>query len=846
MNERLSAVVRYRFRATLARRWKSSLVLAVLIGLIGGTALASIEFARSTQSSYPAYLKSTNASDLTMSTYGSGANSSATQYSPATERAIAQLPSVAHVESWVGVFAVPIRPNGSPELSITNEVNFAASKTGLYFKQDRVHALQGRIADPRRADEFMTTPQGARLLGIRLGQVIPVGLYTQSESELPGFGSARVPPARRFEMRLVGIIKFNNEIVEDDTDRFPTNAIYTPAFSRQVSNKDTNGTWYGIQLKTHAGPLAGVEEELRRVLPSDAQANFSIAAQSEAKVQRAVRPESIAVGVFGLIAAVACIVIALLVISREAQASEPDRQILRALGASFRMTVLDSLIGVLIAIAAGALLASALAVAVSPIAPLGPIHTVFDRGVSYDWTVLGGGLALFGGVLMAATLTIGVLSDPHRRHRREQARRVQKSQLAGLAAGIGLPVPGVVGLRFALESGRGRTAVPARSVLFGAVIAMITVVATLTFGNSLSALVTHPDLYGWNWTYALASQQDVPPNVQTWLNHDRDVAAWSGFNEPNLQLNGQTMPALITSGTPSVAPPILSGSSLSKGTAVLGSATLAALHTHVGGTITVSFGSPNTAPAYLPPTPVVVAGTATFPAIAGSSTFSQHTGLGVGALLSTSALPAKFLRAVQPPDPVLAGPGLIFVRMRQGVPASRARRDMQHAVEVARAQFAMDPNATGDDVTVISVQRPAEIVNYQATGHTPEVLAGALGVGAVLALLLALAATVRTRRTDLAVLRTMGFTRRQLAFTLVWQATAVIAVGIVIGIPLGIVLGRQLWDLFAGTIDVVPAPAVPWSITLVALGALFLAVLVALFPGRMAASTPPGVVLHQE
>src|SRR5581483_8363952 len=105
-------------------------------------------------------------------------------------------------------------------------------------------------------------------------------------------------------------------------------------------------------------------------------------------VQRAVRPESIAVGVFGLIAALACLVIALLVISRETQASDPDRQVLRALGASPRMTVLDSLVGILIAVVAGTLLACALAVAVSPIAPLGPIHTVFDRGVSFDWTVL--------------------------------------------------------------------------------------------------------------------------------------------------------------------------------------------------------------------------------------------------------------------------------------------------------------------------------------------------------------------------------------------------------------------------------------------------------------------------
>ena len=845
MAEGSAAVVRYRFRATLARRWKGCVALALIIGLIGGTAMASIQFARRTQSAYPAYLKETNASDLTMSTYGIG-DSSATLYSPATERKIAQLPAVAHVESWVGVFAVPLEPNGAPELSITNDVNFAGSKTGLYFNEDRVHALQGRVADPRRANEFVTTPLGAKLLGIRLGQVIPVGLYTARQSGLPGFGTARVPPAKRFEMRLVGIVEFNNEVTEDDTDQLPTNVVYTPAFTRQVADEDTNGTWYAIQLRSHAGSLATVEDKLRRVLPADAAANFSITAQTEAKTERAVKPESIALGVFGLIAALACVVTALLVVGRETQASEQDRRILRALGASPFVTLVDALLGVVLAIVVGAFLACALAVAASPIAPLGPIHNVFHPGIYDDWTVLGGGLALFGGFLIAASLAIGALNDPQRMLRREHLRRVRKSPLAQVATAIGLPLPGVIGLRFALEPGRGRTAVVARSVLIGAVVALTTVVATLTFGNSLTALVTHPNLYGWNWTYALMSEQDVPPNALTWLNHNHDVAAWSGFNEPNLELDGQNVPALVSNRIPSVAPPILSGSGLSKDSVVLGSATLAALHAHVGGTITVSYGSPNTAPLYLPPTRVVVAGTATFPAIAGTSTFSEHTGLGVGALVSSSALPKAFLQAVQSHDPVLNGPGLVFVRMHPGVSASTAQRDMQHVVEVASAQFATDQNAVGDGVTVLTVQRPAEIVNYQATGDTPEMLAAALGAGAVLSLVLVLTGTVRRRRGDLAVLKTLGFTRRQLAFTLIWQATAVVAVGIVIGVPLGIALGRVLWDLFAQNIDVVPAPAIPSSIAVVALGALVLAVLVALIPGRTAASTPPAVVLREE
>ena len=846
MTEGSGTAIWYRFRVTMTRRWAGPVVLAVIIGLIGGTAMASIEFARRTQSSYPTYLKETNASDLTLSTYGASSSGGATQYSPATERAIARLPFVAHVESWVGVDAVPLEPNGAPELSITNEVNVAGSKSGLYFGEDRLRALEGRVADPHRTDEFMTTTLGAKLLGIKLGQVIPIGLYTASQFQLPGFGTARVPPAKRFAMRLVGIVEFNNAVIEDDADRLPTNVVYTPAFTRQVPDVDTNGTWYGIQLRNHQPSLASDEAEIRRVLPTGAFANFSVTAQTEAKVERAVKPESIALAAFGLIAALACVVIALLVISRQTQAFGHDRQVLRALGAPPWMTLVDAVAGSLVAILAGTIVAVGVAVAVSPIAPLGPIHSVYHPGFSSDWTVLGSGVALFAGVLTAAAVAVGVLNSPPRRAHQEELGRVRTSRVARLASEAGLPLSGVIGLRFALEPGRERTVGVARSVLVGAVVALTTVVATLTFGNSLRALVTHPNLYGWNFTDALMSQQDVPPNVLHWLDHSHDVAAWSGFNTPNLDIDGQNVPAMVSNGIPSVAPPILSGSGLSKGTVVLGSATLAALHTHIGETVTVSLGSPNTAPLYLPPTRFVVAGTATFPAIAGNSTFAEHTGLGDGALISTGSIPKSFLRAAQNPDPVLNGPGLVLVRMRPGVSASAAQRDMHHAVQLAGAEFATDPNAAGDDVTVLAVQRPAEIVNYQATGGTPELLAAALGAGATLALALVLADTVRKRRGDLAMLKTLGFTRREIRLTLLWQATAVVVGGIVIGVPVGIALGRVLWDLFARNIDVVPAPAIPSSIALVALGAIVIAVLVALLPGLAAASTPPAVVLREE
>jgi hypothetical protein len=104
----------YRFRATARRRWGGWLALVLLIGLVGGIAMASIGAARRTQSSFPAFLRGTNPADLTVSTYGVSSNSPANNYSPTLTRAIARLPEVRRVESWVGVFGAHCGPTAPP------------------------------------------------------------------------------------------------------------------------------------------------------------------------------------------------------------------------------------------------------------------------------------------------------------------------------------------------------------------------------------------------------------------------------------------------------------------------------------------------------------------------------------------------------------------------------------------------------------------------------------------------------------------------------------------------------------------------------------------------------------
>ncbi len=122
---------------------------------------------------------------------------------------------------------------------------------------------------------------------------------------------------------------------------------------------------------------------------------------------------------------------------------------------------------------------------------------------------------------------------------------------------------------------------------------------------------------------------------------------------------------------------------------------------------------------------------------------------------------------------------------------------MDRIIAVAAKAFSLrdQERRRRPSVIILPVQRPAEIVNYQSTEGTPVLLASGLATGAVIALAVALVATAfRQRRQDLFTLKTLGFTRGQLAVTLTWQATVTALVGIVIGVPVGIAAGPPVVD----------------------------------------------------
>ena len=121
--------------------------------------------------------------------------------------------------------------------------------------------------------------------------------------------------------------------------------------------------------------------------------------------------------------------------------------------------------------------------------------------------------------------------------------------------------------------------------------------------------------------------------------------------------------------------------------------------------------------------------------------------MGTGALLSYQLIPAAARNLFE----VTPGPNAILVRTKGG-DSRAALRSLQ---AIGRK---LDIAINGG--SVLPVLRPAEIINYGSLGTTPLLLGAALAAGAVAALGITLVTSVRRRRRDLAILKTLGFTGR--------------------------------------------------------------------------------------
>ncbi len=829
-------VARYRFVATFRVRWTGYLTIVLLVGLLGGLAIGSIAGARRTQSSFATLMSRANSSQLFGLTGVYNPTIGQSGYSPATIKSIEGLRYVKDVKSLVDVNLLLLNANGSPDVASEGS-SIGGSVNGEQFSQDRVLITNGHRPNPKKLNQFATDAATARELGLHLGQVVTVLAYSNQESNqvanlTPSQVVKKLRPVLRFRAKLVstGAVQ-PHDLLQDQVDTGSGSVVlFTPALTKRLLDCCVNTSISALQLDGGTLHQNQVESEIQKVLPKGLPFEFTAVSQIESTAAQTLRPESIALDVFGLIAALAMLVVAGQVISRRLRFNAAELAVIRALGATPMTTVVDGLIGIVLSILAGSLLAGIVAIAISPLGLLGPLRPYLPNGIYVDWTVIGLGIVVAAVVLFAVAVVIALRVAPRRTERPWDLSKARSSSVARAAANANFPVSAVTGIRLALEPGGRKQSVPVRSAIMGTVFALIIVTSTITFGASLHTLVSKPSLYGWNWTYEMnggGGLGDIPakPAAQL-LDADTSVAAWSGVYFGLLTIDGQNVSVMGASPHARVAPPILTGHGFdATNQIVLGTATLNQLHKHIGDDVEVSAGGTITT--------LKIVGTATLPTIGVGGI--NHLEMGSGAILSFQLIPLGQRNLFDVPE----GPNAILVRVKPGTNHREALRSLSAIL------IKLGGNNNGAQAQ--SVQRPAQIINYGSLGSTPVVLGAALALGAVVAMGLTLITSVRRRRRELALLKILGFTRRQLAAAISWQSSVATAIGTVIGVPLGVVAGRVLWDLFAREIYAVPSPDVPLSsVLLVVVSALILANLVAAIPGRVAARTSTALLLRAE
>jgi hypothetical protein len=340
----------YRFRTTLRSEAASFVLVVVLVGLLGGLALGAVAAGRSTESSFTDYAAASHVPQLFVIdgviNPGIGLDSA---YNPALLRELARLPHVTHVASQVELNMGPLTRGGHPVTSAADNGAAEASVNGLDFTVDPLSLVQGRMPDPGRPDEFVTDEASAHALGYHLGEVVSVGWVSNTQSSSGNVTAQTVVPVRqRARVKLVGISGGQATTLFQDQDAATSSGailLFSPALTNKLLACCSNSMTSALTLQDGNRYLAAVENEVRTVLPKGLPFVYVQADTVLATADQTLRPEAVALGVFGGIAGAATLLIVGQLISRRLRLRSEDLEVLRSLGARPAQLLWDGLGG---------------------------------------------------------------------------------------------------------------------------------------------------------------------------------------------------------------------------------------------------------------------------------------------------------------------------------------------------------------------------------------------------------------------------------------------------------------------------------------------------------------------
>jgi hypothetical protein len=804
----------------LRARWRGWAVLVLLVAVAGGAVLAAAAGARRTQSAYPRFLTASKASDVLVGPYLSGLGG--------YFDALGRLPGAGAVAPVAGLGLEPVG-HGSVGAGSLNALAPVDGRFGQLVEVPKV--LAGRLPAADRAGEIAVDQRGAAMLGLRVGSVLT--MRAVPNDLLPGARPGQRPARPRLlRERVAGIVVTRGTVLPvNEVDKVPV-ILASPALFHRLGVRYLGATGAYVKLRPGASPEAfgrRAQSLTRRFPAAGGGAAVADEGAQAAAVQRAIRPEAVALALFALVLAVSALLIVGQAATRLLATCSPDIPALAALGLTRGQLMAAGLIKVGVATAIGAAVAAGVAVAASPLMPIGAARLAEpDPGVSADALVLAAGAAAIVVLLVAwAAWPAWRLTSTGTRTDSTSAAPGRWPRLTGWLAGAGVPVTAAVGVRLALEPGRGRTAVPVRAALAGTALSVLAVTAAITFGANLLHLVDTPPLYGKRWDAAIDVQFPFPPITAAAterLGHLPGVTGWTFGHHGAVGIGGHLIPAIgLAAGKgPLLSPTLLQGRPpRTGGEIVLGTSTLRQIGRHVGQQVTVTVNGH--------PMRARIVGRAVFPNF-GQGSFTP-TDLGQGAQTTAAVLQSE-----------QAPPGFEFVLLSF---ASGPRR----AANIAGFQRSMTGfcRTVQQSTCVVTGQRPNGVTNYASIDRTPAVLAALLAVIGVAVLAQFIVVSGRQRRRDFAILKTLGMFRRQVGGITAWQVSTLTGLALLAGLPLGIAAGRWSWALFAHGLGIPAAAITPlWPVLLMVPAVIVIANAVAFWPARATARLSPADALRAE
>ena len=311
-----------------------------------------------------------------------------------------------------------------------------------------------------------------------------------------------------------------------------------------------------------------------------------------------------------------------------------------------------------------------------------------------------------------------------------------------------------------------------RGSIAGVLLSVAGVVAAITFGVSLDRLVHQPFRYGSNFDASVGDNgaATLPDGVVARLDADPDVTSLTLFAGSQARVGDKTIPMLGLEAVRGKGQPTMLDGRLPTGDdeIAFGRVTAGDIDAQVGDVVELA--GPTQSQAFR------VTGLAVVPGL------GANDGLGSGGIVTMGGLTRIDSNA-------LVTSAVVKLR-----------------VSLAKF-FSSIPEFA--DLPPQPVYVPAAIHNVSRVRAIPFVLAAVLAALALLTIGHVMLTSMRTRRRDLAILRSLGADRGWITRAVHWQATALTALPVAVGIPVGVVVGRIIFGAFADSMGAVRGAAIP-------------------------------------